>query len=345
MATLNYGRVDIRALSYSRSSMLHGCPKKYLLEQKYKLSSTEPSNTFAFGHTVGRAIQETANGKSRDQVIFETMLEWDLDIYEVGSDSEQRAQKNFWFAIEAAEKFWDLCADPRTSPLDGWEVAYITTPDGKVHSGIELEFSIDCGPDSEWEQAEDFDPEVEAPHFVYEGHVDCLLVNKERTKFRVLEIKTNSGMQIDPAQYQNSKQASGYAVMVDLAAKQYGMKPSFEVLYLIFKTKTQEFITFAFPKFFTHRAEFLLGLATDIQILQLYNRNGFWPQNGGACFDFFRACKHIDVCGMSIEAIERYAGSGKGALSFKSEGDDFGPFKFKLEDLIARQRELALEVL
>lgn len=343
MATLNYGRVDIRALSYSRASMLHGCPRKYYLEQNYKVSSAEPSNTFAFGHSVGRGIQETAAGTSRDLTILRTMLEWDLDIFSLGTDSEQRALKSFWYAMDAAAKFWDLCADPRTSLLDGWEVAMIKTPDGKVHSGIELEFSIDCGPDSDWENAYDYDPEVPAPHFIYEGHIDCLLVNKERTKFRVLEIKTNSGMQIDPSQYQNSKQASGYSVMVDFAAKQYGMSSAYEVLYIIYKTKTQEFVPYAFPKSFTHRAEFLLGLATDIQIIQLYNRNDFWPQNGGECYSFFRPCKHLAICGMSRNNLETYLNHSNLAVSFK-EDEEFAPFKFSLDDLINRQQELAIEV-
>lgn len=344
MAVLNYGRVDIRAGSYSRNSMLHQCPRKYLLEQKYKLSSNEPSVTFSFGHMVGRAIQETAAGKSRNEVIFAAMCEWDLDIFELGTDSEQRALKSFWWGMEAAQKFWDLEHDPRMSLLDGWEVAMIRTPDGKVHSGIELEFSIDCGPDMDWENASDYDPDKPRPHFIYEGHIDCLLINKDHTKFRVLEIKTNSGNHLHPAQYQNSNQGSGYSVMVDKAAEQYGIAASYEVLYLVYMTKTQEFRPLPFIKSFSHRAEFLFNLGTDIETIQMYNRNGHWPTNGSACFDFFRPCRHLDLCTMSEKAISKIARSSEGdnsKLSFKTD-EDFAPFKFSLEDLIQRQEAQAI---
>lgn len=343
MAILNYGRVDIRALSYSRSSMLHQCPRKYLLEQHYKMSSNEPSNTFAYGHMVGRAIQETAAGHSKDVVIFRAMCEWGMDIYELGSDNEQRALKSFWWGMELAEKFWELEHDPRTAILDGWEVAMLRTSDGKLHSGIELEFSIDCGPDSDWENASDYDPNLPRPHFVYEGHIDCLLINKEHTKFRVLEIKTSSANNLHEAQYQNSMQGAGYSVMVDKAAEVYGINPSYEVLYLVVLTKTQEFKPLPFIKSPVHRAEFLLNLGTDIEIIQMYNRNDHWPTNGGACYDFFRACKHLNLCTMSRETIAKaaFGVEGKPNLSFKTD-ENFAPFRFTLEELLVRQEAQAI---
>ncbi len=347
MALLNYARVDVRALSYSRTSMLHQCPRKYLLEQKYRLSSNEPSVTFSFGHMVGRAIQETAAGKSKAEVIFAAMCEWDLDIYELGTDNEQRALKSFLWGMEAAERFWELENDPRTALLEGWEVAQIRTPDGVVHSGIELEFIIDCGADTNWESASDYDSDKPVPRFVYEGHIDCLLINKEHTRFRVLEIKTNSSNHLHPAQYQNSNQGSGYSVMVDKAAEQYGISASYEVLYIVYMTKNQEFLPLPFIKSFSHRAEFLFNLATDIETIQMYNRNSHWPTNGAACYDFFRPCRHLDLCTMSEKAISNLSKESAGDKTkeaFKVD-ENFGPFRFSLEELIARQESQAVQFL
>ena len=341
MAILSYGRVDIRAGSYSRNGMLHQCPRKYELEQKFRMSSQEPSVTFSFGHMVGRGVQSLAEGKSKERAIFDAMLEWDMDIYEPGTMSEQRALKSFWWGIHAIQQVWELEQDPRTSFLDGWEVAMLPDNEGNLHSGVELEFRIDCGADEQWEQSADYDPSKPAPHFLYEGHIDLLVINKEHTKLRVVELKTNSSNQLDPAQYQNSSQASGYAVLVDRAAQYYGIESAYEVLYIVFMTKLQEWRSLPFLRTFKHRIEFLLNIMADKKLVQLYNHRDFdhWPMNGSACFDFFRPCRHLDTCMMSRPSL--MALSKSAPLSFE-EDDNFGPFRFTIEELMQTQQDRAI---
>ena len=340
MATLNYGRVDIRAGSYSRNGMLHQCPRKYELEQKFKMSSNDPSVTFSFGHMVGKGVQSLAQGKSKERALFEAMLEWDMDIYECGTASEQRALKSFWWGIHAIQQFWELEQDPRTSFLEGWEVAELPDNAGVLHSGVELEFGINCGIDDQWEVAADYDPSKPVPVFVYEGHIDILMINKEHTKLRVTELKTNSSNQLDPAQYQNSSQASGYAVLVDKAAAHYGIDSSYEVLYIVFMTKLQEWRSLPFLRTFKHRIEFLLNIMADKKIVQMYNHKDFdhWPMNGSACFDFFRPCRHLDTCMMSRETLLGL--SKKAPLSFVTD-EKFGPFQFTLDELMLNQEKRA----
>ena len=332
MATLDYGRVDIKALSYSRCNSLHQCPRKFQLENGIKLNNgNRTSATFAFGHAVGMAIQATAEGDTYEQMMLRVFLEWDLDIEELGTLSEQRALKSVWFALEAADRWWELVHDPKNSDLKGWEVAMITDPNtGELIPGVELTFSIDCG-----------------NGYIYEGHIDLLVVNKAHTKFKVVELKTNSGNQLHEAMYKNSMQAVGYSVVIDKAAQSLGISNAFDVQYVVYQTKQQKYTSLPFLKTPKDRAVFLSNLITDINYIDMCEQNNYYPRNGSSCYDFFRPCDYFGICNMSDEVLAGMAAKNiqEGAEVFDEAGEDFAMFQFSLEDLLQQQEDSAATVL
>lgn len=332
MATLDYGRVDAKALSYSRLGTLHQCPRKFQIENAFKLNNGgRTSVTFTFGHAVGMAIQATAEGDSFERMMLRVLLEWDLDLEDTGTLSEQRARKNVWFALEAAERWWDLVHDPKYSDLLGWEVAQIPHPTtGELIPGVELTFSIDCG-----------------EGYVYEGHIDLLMFHPVLKKFKVVELKTNSGNQLHEAQYKNSMQAVGYSTVIDCAAKSLGYSNTYDVQYIVYMTKQQQYQSLPFIKTPRDRIVFLSNLITDINYIEMCENQGYYPRNGSSCYDFFRACDYYGTCNMSDEALMNMAKANMsdGAEVFVEGGEDFALFKFTLDDLQDEQLLKANEVL
>lgn len=332
MATLDYGRVDHKALSYSRCGTLHQCARKFQIENSFRLNNgNRTSATFSFGHAVGMAVQATAEGDSFDRMMLRVFLEWDLDIEELGTLSEQRALKNVWFALEAAERWWDMVHDPKNSDLKGWEIAQIPHPKtGELIPGVELTFRIDCG-----------------DGYIYEGHIDLLMFHPILKKFKVVELKTNSGNQLHEAMYKNSMQAVGYSTVIDSAARSLGVGNTYDVQYIVYQTKQQKYTSLPFIKTPKDRAIFISNLITDINYIEMCESQGYYPRNGSSCYDFFRPCDYFGICNLSDDALRALANKNndEGAEVFVESGDDFALFNFTLDDLEQEQLEKAQQVL
>lgn len=330
MAVLDYSDISVKALSYSKNGTLHTCARKFELENKYKLNlGSRTSVTFSFGHAVGMAVQATAEGDTLEQALLRVFLEWDMPLDEIGTLGEQRGRKNVWFALDATEKWYELYHDPKKSDLRGWEVAQVLDPNtGAMIPGVELTFTIDCG-----------------DGFVYDGHIDLLMINHAHTKFKVVELKTNSGNQLHEAMYKNSMQPVGYSVVIDRAAQELGISNSYDVQYIIYKTKTQEFVSYPFVKTPLHRSIFLANLVTDINYIKMCEDQEFYPYNGSSCYNFFRPCEYFGACTYSDQQIERLALAKRKEHGitdevFVAKGESFSTFNFTLDQLIQQQTSI-----
>ena len=98
----------IKQLSYSSLLTLHSCPRKY---QLYKLNTqieipedVPGSLTFAYGHCVGKGIQDILEGKSWDTVLWEAFIEWEVDLLH----ENPRQNKSFWGALVALKQFYSM---------------------------------------------------------------------------------------------------------------------------------------------------------------------------------------------------------------------------------------------
>lgn len=270
--TLPPGEIDprLKLLSHSSRTTLHTCPRKF---QLYRLSSqkvlmadekeVEQGVTFAYGSAVGVGIASTLEGKSEQQIILDTFLEWDVDLL----DENTRQKKSFWLALFATQKF---IAMRDGGYLDDYElVVYNGKP------ATELAFQV-----------------ILPEGYRYRGFVDAVLKHKLTDEVMVLECKTSSS-NAQPAQYKNSGQAVGYSVVLD---KIFPELSSYTVLYLVYETKNYEYAQLPFQKSLLQRALWLQELLIDTQIISLYESYETYPLHGESCYSFFRDCEYLSLC-------------------------------------------------
>ena len=265
----------LKQLSYSSRLTLHNCPRKFQLDKlqapQHDDDSNKSSVTFAFGHIVGYGIQLAFENKTEEEIIWAMFLMWEPDLF---ADNPKQA-KSFWEGIQAVQK---LLSMRDVGFLEDWELVYI---DDKP--ACELSFIISLPND-----------------FKYRGFVDAVLRNKENGEIMVLEVKTTGMSNINAATYKNSAQAIGYSVVLDHLFPELS---SYEVLYLVYKTKQREYETLPFTKSYLQRALWIRELLLDIEIIQLYEAAEIYPMHGESCFNFFRECEYIYTCTLSTDKL------------------------------------------
>jgi len=269
----------LQLLSHSSRTTLHKCPRKY---QLYRLSSeqislrgdkeVEQGVTFAYGSAVGVGVQSTLEDKTEDQIILDTFLEWDVDLL----DENPRQKKSFWLALFAVQKFIDLRSN---GFLEEYELVYY-----KGKPAVELSFQI-----------------ILPNGYKYRGFVDAVLKHKVSGRVMVLECKTSSGT-ANSAMYKNSGQALGYSVVLDILFPDLS---SYEVLYLVYETKSYEYKELPFEKSLLQRALWLQELLIDSQMIDLYESYHTYPMHGENCNDFFRECEYLSLCTMSTKNLTK----------------------------------------
>lgn len=277
---LEAGEIDprLKLLSHSSRMTLHKCPRKF---QLYRLNSTEQESqdimqgvTFAYGTAVGVGVQSVLENKTEAQVIMDAFLAWDVDLL----DRNDRQKKSFWEVVFAIQRFVDMTA---TGYLDEYELVYYN---GKP--AVELSFQI-----------------LLPNGFKYRGFVDAVLRHKKTGAIVVLECKTASG-QPNSAQYKNSGQALGYAVILDIL---FPKLSSYTVLYLVYYTKGRDFTELPFDKSLLQRAMWLQELLIDSKHIELYEDFQAYPMHGEACFDFFKPCEYLGLCTLStVRLVKPY---------------------------------------
>jgi hypothetical protein len=265
----------IAKLSYSSLLTLHSCPRKFQLNRlnsrQEDSEDWEASVTFAFGHVVGLGIQSTLQNKSYNQIILEMFLMWDCDIMA----SNPRQNKSFFHAILAIDKFISL---RESGYLKGYRLVQYEGVDA-----VELGFKISF-PDS----------------YYYRGFVDAVLQHEDTGEVVVLEVKTTSSKDLNPATYKNSAQAIGYSIVLDVI---FPALSSYKVIYLVYKTQLYEYEQLPFIKSYLQRALWIRELMLDIETIKMYEEAGVYPMRGESCYNFYRECEYLNLCTISTEAL------------------------------------------
>lgn len=273
------GSIDyrVRQLSYSSLLTLHSCPRKFELYRRRTTFRTEESIkstvTFAYGHVIGEAIAGIFRGETLEHIIWEMYLGWHTDL----AASDSKLNKSVWSAIFAIQKLWAMRA---AGFLSDYELVYYN---GKP--ATELSFAINF-PDG----------------FRLRGHVDAVLQHRVTGKVIVLECKTTGAATLNPATFKNSAQAIGYSIVLDVI---YPELSSYEVLYLVYQTKQQEYELLPFEKTFLQRALWIRELLLDIETIKLYEEAQVYPMHGESCYSFFRECEYFNVCTLSTQYLTK----------------------------------------
>lgn len=255
------GTIDprIRQLSYSSLLTLHSCPRKFQLSRLRTTHRTEESIkstiTFSYGHVVGEGIQLAFEGKSEDEIIWHMFLGWHTQTL---FDVDEKLNKSFWTAVIAVQR---LLAMRAGGFLNDYELVHYN---GKP--ACELSFCVTF-PDG----------------FKLRGFVDAVLRHKLTGSVIVLECKTTGSTTLNPATYKNSAQAIGYSIVLDVLFPELS---SYDVLYLIYQTKSQEYTPINFTKTYLQRALWIRELLLDIEMIKLYSEAEVFPMHGESCVAF-----------------------------------------------------------
>ena len=273
------GKIDyrIRQLSYSSMLTLHSCPRKF---QLYRLRTTHKAEesvkstvTFAYGHIVGEAIQLALEGRTEQEIVWKMFLGWHTDLFH----EDPKLNKSFWSACIAIKRFLSMRDQ---GFLKEYDLVYYN---GKP--ACELSFSV-IFPDG----------------FRLRGFVDAVLRNRDTGKVVVLECKTTGSATVNPATYKNSAQAIGYSIVLDSIFPDLS---SYEVLYLIYNTKSGEYLPIPFQKTYLQRALWIRELLLDIETIKMYEDAEVYPQHGESCYSFFRECEYLNVCQLSTSYLTK----------------------------------------
>ena len=311
------GEIDprLKLISHSSRTTLHTCPRKY---QLYRLSSdkvlmadqkeVEQGVTFAYGSAVGVGIASVLEGKTEDQIILDTFLEWDVDLL----DDNPRQKKSFWLALFAVQKFMAMRDGDF---LEDYElVIYHGKP------AVELSFQV-----------------ILPEGYRYRGFVDAVLRHKTTGEIMVLECKTSSST-AQPATYKNSGQAVGYSVVLDVM---FPALSSYTVLYLVYESKSYAYKQLPFQKSLLQRALWLQELLIDTQIISLYESYETYPLHGESCYSFFRDCEYLSLCTLGTDNLTKPL--TQGMLDKIAIEQDSYEFTVTFEELVAHQISKAEE--
>lgn len=265
----------LKQLSYSSLLTLHSCPRRFQLDRLQAPRNEDDNNgasvTFATGHAVGEGIQLAMQGLTEEEIIFQMFSKWEPDL--LAENAKQN--KSFWESVAAVQKFISL---RENGLLSEWKLYY-----HENKPAVELSFLIHM-PDG----------------FVYRGFVDAVLINTDTGEIMVLELKTTSSYSINAATYKNSAQAIGYSVVLD---HMFPERSSYEVLYLVYKTKSREYEMLPFTKSYLQRALWLRELLLDIELIKMYESNDCYPMHGESCLPFFRECEYLYTCTLSTDKL------------------------------------------
>lgn len=265
----------LKQISYSSSLTLHTCPRKYQLDKLRAIVDAPEipgSIHFAFGHAVGAGIQEAfREGVVLQDCYLAAFLAWDFPLLE----EMEKQRKSFWYALHAIDAAWHLAANLKS---EGWELAHF--------AGVPaVEFSF----------------RVEFPNgYRYRAYVDIILYNPRTGKYKIVEVKTTGSTWLDAAMYGNSAQALSYAIVLDWLVKDYS---SYDVLYLVYKAKTQEWESLPFTKTRLVKSEWIRNVLIDCETVERFTAENYFPKHGESCFDYYKPCEYFGTCGYSDEFL------------------------------------------
>lgn len=299
----------IKQLSYSALLNFHSCPRRFQLDRLQAPRNEDESNgasvTFATGHAVGLGIQLALQDFSEDEVIWQVFLNWEPDLLA----ENPKQNKSFWESIAAIQKFIHMREE--LDFLSDWILFY----DKNGNPACELSFLIHL-PNG----------------FVYRGFVDAVLVNKFTNEVMVLELKTTSAYSLNAATYKNSAQAVGYSVVLDVLFPDLS---SYEVLYLVYKTKSREYEQLPFTKSYLQRALWIRELLLDIEVITLYENSDCYPMRGESCLPFYRECEYLNTCTLSTSRLTDVM-TEEEELKLLEKHDEY-QIHISLDDLIRSQ--------
>lgn len=297
--------------SYSMQSNLKACPRKFQLAKMGADVNEEQEGSgnvdFAMGHAVGAGVACLDSGGTIEEATWEAFLAWNIDLLAEKEIRNYKNQKKSFHHALWALALYQTFRDEETDLAD-YEVV-------KNEATIAVDF--------------------EDGNF-YVGHIDTILKSKTSGRYKVKENKTTSFASVHPALYENSDQALSYAIVLDsFGASEY------EVLYTIYSTTDQRWISFEFTKSNRAKAEWVQSQFFLNADIAAYKEVNFFPKNGASCFNFMRPCEFFGTCDFNTQKVfGKNFSELRQAESFADiEAVEHIDYAFRISEILGQQRQ------
>lgn len=273
---LNYiFQSDRIALSFSRLQTLRICPRMFQCRELCGQGSYTPTIHTAYGHAFAAGVQELFRSGSLTKAFMAALEAWDYPYF---SDPWGKAHnKSFNYAVASIQTWYETIF-PQLA--DDYQIAVLNN-----HAAIELFVYLEVG-----------------IGYDYQIHIDIILERKSNGALTVFEIKT-SGMPQQRANWENSIQTLGYYTEVATIAAMEGRYVDPDIVYIVQQVgklgntaENNGFYTFIFSKGEHAATEFMMDLATQTAIIELYIENGYFPKYGHSCVQFGKPCQFFGTC-------------------------------------------------
>lgn len=312
-AKLAYIEEDgVLGLSYSKLSMLHTCPRKFFLKNIEAQGSHNPNIHLAYGHAYGAGVQTYLHYASMDSspkgleralkyACCMAFASWDMyDIDEV----LEASNKSFNTVIRALRIF----ALDAAQLLEDYTIFMFTDKHGKEKAANELLVYVEL-----------------TEGYSYQMHIDCVLQHKQTKQLAVVEIKTGS-RPFERSDYQNSAQSMGYCVALQAA---FGLdQVQHTTIYICHNSKECDTTIFVFERGLDIGMEWAATTLLDVQAIETYKAQEFWPRRGENCKAFNRTCEFFGTCHM-----QQYRTQQEG--SYSKLGKDAADILVSSEQILA----------
>lgn len=263
------------ALSYSRLQTLRTCPRMFLCRELQGQGQYEPTLDTTYGHSFAAGVQELFRSGSLARALLAALEAWDFPYFT--DPWGKKYNKSFWMCI-ASIRQWHTTVFPQLQ--DRYRIATFL---GKP--AIELFVYVAVG-----------------EGYSYQIHIDLILEDIESGAIVIVEIKT-SGQTQQRANWENSLQTLGYYTAAAAIGKNENRKVEATILYIVQQVgklgnmdEGEGFFIFEFAKEPTAVSDFMMDLATQTAILEVFIENGFFPKHGHNCVQYGKPCKYFGLC-------------------------------------------------
>lgn len=267
-------------LSFSKLSKLYTCPRRFLIEELNHNTQVDTSFDMAYGSAFGAGVQELFRSGDLESAIVYAFATWDHD--EFNSETRYKNDKWLWACLWSIEQFYET---EFQSLIQDYELASVNGVEG-IEPLVYVRFGSPGQKSS----------------YAYQLHIDLILRNRHTGGLVIGEIKT-SGMSQQEANWGNSDQTDGYYAILEYLAELHGEPFDPEIIYIVQQTGKQlkpdenfGFVTFRFSKSKNTSMDFIMRILSDIQTIELYLENEFFPKRGSSCVAWNRVCRHYGIC-------------------------------------------------
>lgn len=301
-------------LSYSKLSTLHSCPRKFFLKNIEDTGQHKPNIHFAYGHAYGAGVQTYLHYASMNSspqglqralhyALVMAMASWDM--YDLDAEDE-RSCKSFAQVVRAIRIF----AIDAAQLLDEYTIYMFVDKHGNEKAANELLVYVEL-----------------TEGYSYQMHIDCVLQHRETGQLAVVEVKTGS-RPFERSDYQNSSQSMGYCVALQAA---FGAdQVQHTTIYICHNSKDCDTTIFVFDRGLDIGMEWAASTLLDVQAIETYKEQGFWPRRGASCKEYGRTCEFFGTCHM-----QQYRTEANKRGSYEALGKDAADIIVTSEQILA----------